>query len=877
MRSRHIEPRGDKPSSRLRHLGDSAMSVTDARRTNATSLGRILVGDLDWVVMRALEKERARRYQSVSDFIADVQRFLSSDPVQARPPSLHYRVGKFVRRNRAGVMAVGLVVVALIAGIVSTSWGLRQAIAARGAERVAREQEFQQRLLADERREQAERSEQTAILERERSEKEKRVAESVRDFLRNSFLRQASVYEQANLLSSAASGKDAKYDITVRELLDRAAEKFSPDTIENHFPDEPTVQFEILATISDSYLACGEHDAAILFSKAARDVRERHNGPTAPETIASMVDLVFVYVTASRHADAIGETQAVIERLENLLKIDSESSGQTIGASPDPPQATEAGAAAIDAAIEAMVRRVDPLRFSYPSVSFQVYDGAIAVFRLGQSVPRLIRLAEITERIYGAENRRTLFAKMLVGFAYHVLGQQQQAVAFYEDVLMLANKGGQLDELILCGVQLMLSIAYDDLEIKPAESLLLTEQFYEVMLRRAGPDHPITLISMANLAESYDSNNDKERALMMYEKVLASQRERLGADHPDTLNTLANVASCYSDKADFEKAIHLYEESVSLRTNKLGADHPDTIDALDSLASAFVDTGDLARALPLFEKTLELERAKFGSDHLSTLITMQNMAQALEKSGDLVRAIPLYKESADGHRAKRGAEHVESLTALGNLGTALMAVDRFDEAVPCLEPLMAHIKAYPKLSGFRNQLRKCYFKTHRTLDFDRMVEEDLTGARATSAPDSPELAGALAALGTELLSIGASAAAEPVIAECHAIRTKHTPEDWKRFNSESMLGEAFMAQQKYTVAEPLLLSGSEGLMRTKDSIPPEIRSIRLTESFDRLIQIYNALNKPDSVKIWMDHRAVLQDASGSANDAPTDAPRVDRQ
>ncbi len=124
-----------RPSSRLGCDMATLSRITDLRRTDSSSLNRILVGDLDWVVVKALEKDRNRRYESVSGLAADIQRFLNNEPVIARPPSAVYRISKFVRKNRSGVAAATLLLTALVAGLAGTTWQMRRAqIAERSAE-----------------------------------------------------------------------------------------------------------------------------------------------------------------------------------------------------------------------------------------------------------------------------------------------------------------------------------------------------------------------------------------------------------------------------------------------------------------------------------------------------------------------------------------------------------------------------------------------------------------------------------------------------------------------------------------------------------------------------------------------------------------------
>jgi tetratricopeptide (TPR) repeat protein len=123
---REDDPR--RPSSRLTTLGDASAEVARRRGTDLRTLAGRLAGDLDWITMRALEKNRERRYESAAALADDIRRHLAHEPVVASPPSAAYVVGKFVRRNRALVAGVAAVAVVLVAGvIVSLSFALREA------------------------------------------------------------------------------------------------------------------------------------------------------------------------------------------------------------------------------------------------------------------------------------------------------------------------------------------------------------------------------------------------------------------------------------------------------------------------------------------------------------------------------------------------------------------------------------------------------------------------------------------------------------------------------------------------------------------------------------------------------------------------------
>ena len=116
-----------KPSTRISTLGDRGSTVSAGRSTNMSGLGKIVRGDLDWIVMKALEKDRNRRYETASGLGADVERFLNNEPIVARPPSTAYRVRKFYSRNRTLTATSLVVLLALATGLLLALWGMTTA------------------------------------------------------------------------------------------------------------------------------------------------------------------------------------------------------------------------------------------------------------------------------------------------------------------------------------------------------------------------------------------------------------------------------------------------------------------------------------------------------------------------------------------------------------------------------------------------------------------------------------------------------------------------------------------------------------------------------------------------------------------------------
>jgi serine/threonine protein kinase/tetratricopeptide (TPR) repeat protein len=207
-----------RPSTRVSTLGEGRETVAERRRTDPSTLVRMLRGDLDWITMKALEKDRTRRYGSPAEMAADVERHLRNEPVLASPPSTAYRVRKFVRRNRVAVVAGSMVVVALLIGIIGTTIGLVRA------------------------RRQAE------------------SAQRVSDFVVN-------MYQDLNPRVMRSHGS------TPEEIFGRAIER-----IEVELADEPLVQARLLWTLGDAYSVFGQNERARELMERSAQIRREHLG-----------------------------------------------------------------------------------------------------------------------------------------------------------------------------------------------------------------------------------------------------------------------------------------------------------------------------------------------------------------------------------------------------------------------------------------------------------------------------------------------------------------------------------------------------------------------------------------------------------------------
>lgn len=186
-----------RPSTRLSSVGEAAARISEQRKIAPTRLRQILRGDLDWIVMKALEKDRNRRYETANGFSEDIRRYLEDEAIVARPPSTRYRVAKFVRKNRGLVTTAALIGALLIAGIITSTWFARNAEKQRRTavnEKQRANESANQANIEKKKAMEATREAEHAA-EREQTEKLKAeaLAEQNRQHLVNTLMRQADV------------------------------------------------------------------------------------------------------------------------------------------------------------------------------------------------------------------------------------------------------------------------------------------------------------------------------------------------------------------------------------------------------------------------------------------------------------------------------------------------------------------------------------------------------------------------------------------------------------------------------------------------------------------------------------------------------------
>jgi serine/threonine protein kinase len=544
---------------------DPATSTDLARKrhTEPPALVKQMRGDLDSIALKALEKDRARRYGSPSDFALDIARYLNNEPVLAVPPSLAYRTRKFARRYRVALITACAFALVLIAAAVIS---IRQSI---------------------------------------RANREAAVAQAVNDFLQNDVLAQASASKQAG--SSAKPDPDLK----VRTALDRAAQR-----IPGKFDRQPEVEASIRDTMGQTYMDLGLYPEARKQLERALDLHRRLLGAENPKTIKTMSRLGRTAMLQGKYPEAetlLGQAMEIERRVLGPAHPDTLYSMNNL-ANVYYSQGKYPQAEALDSQTLEIRRRV--LGPEHPDTLSSMNNLANVYYSQGkypQAEALDSQTLEMMRRVLGPEHPETLTTMVNLANVYSSQGKYPQAEALDSQTLEIQRRvlGPEHPDTLT----MMNSLAADySSQGKYAQAEALFSQTLEIQRRVLGPEHPETLGSMGNLADVYDYQGKYAQAEALYSQTLGIARRVLGPEHPNTLGFLTDFASMYQHQGKYALAQTYAAQALAGRRHALGPEHPDTMASAADLALAYISQGKFAESEPLAREAMEFNRKKQPDD-----------------------------------------------------------------------------------------------------------------------------------------------------------------------------------------------------------------------------------------------------------------------
>jgi tetratricopeptide (TPR) repeat protein len=559
-----------KPSTKIR-TQDAATStaLANKRQTEPLALAREIRGDLDSITLKALEKDRSRRYGSPSDLAADIGRYLNNEAVLAVPPSAAYRARKFARRYRVALATAGaFVLVLLLAAGISIWQSIR------------------------------------ATKQRDRADAAAAAAQAVNDFLQNDLLAQASANNQ--------SGPRAKPDpdLKVRTALDRAAAN-----IGGKFDRQPEVEAAIRATIGQTYTDLGLYAHAGAQLERALDLDRRVVGAENQKTLQTIDQLGRLAYYQGKYPEAEALFSQALETQRRVLGSEHpDTLASTNGlASVYREQGKYAQAEGLQIQTLEIRRRV--LGPEHPS-TLSSMNGLAATYdeegKYAQAEPLYNQTLEIERRVLGPEHPDTLQSMNNLAALYGQGGKYAEAEALLDQALQIQRRVlGPEHQATLRSMGNLANAYYFQGKYAQAEALF--SQTMEIQRRVLGPEHIGTLGSMHNLANAYDKEGKHAEADALYTKTLEIQRRVLGSEHRVTLDTLSDAALMYQRQGKYALAEAYAAQSLAGRRHNL-PESPDTMAAASDLALVYISEGKFNKSEPLAREVVETDRKKRPDD-----------------------------------------------------------------------------------------------------------------------------------------------------------------------------------------------------------------------------------------------------------------------
>ncbi len=572
-----------RPSARLTQLGDMRDQSARDRNTDHSTLRSTLASSLDWVVLKAMEKERTRRYQSIYELKADVRNYLEHRPVLARPPSKSYVLGQFVRRNRRVVAVASVVFVALVAGIAMASIGL---IRATKAERIAQQNE--------------------------------RTAYRVVDVFTDIFEREDP---------SVAKGEDVR----VIDVLDANTQR-----ITESLGDEPEVQARLLFTLGSLFSNLAAYDKAIPPLELALAQRERMEQGDTPE----MANILAALGEARRATDDLDGALAAHRRAlhirtgrgpGNLLAIAQSHSdlGMVARAAGDYEEADARLGMSISllhqleespAVLEALATALNARAVLY-SLTSRLVDAEVAH-----------RSAlEIKLKLYGDLHPSIATTLNNLGAVLAKQTKVQEAEIVYRRALTMREQLFKEDNpRISTTLNNLASTLLRSGKLDEAERLY--RRSLEIRKTQGYPSAAVAT-SLNNLAGLLRAKGDADGALAAYVESLNVRRAVQGDEHPNTAITQVNLAEHLAETGHAEESCKHIADALTVLTTALKPDHWRLAMAKSVWGGCLASRGEFQDAESLMVSTLEVIRANRGDQSEYARSATQRLIDLYSKLG----------------------------------------------------------------------------------------------------------------------------------------------------------------------------------------------------------------------------------------------------
>jgi serine/threonine protein kinase len=563
-----------RPSDVAKGPTPESIERAQARGLTPSSLASRLRGDLDWIVLKAIEKDRQRRYESAAALVADLDRHSQDEAVLAGPPSSWYRFGKFARRHRLAVGVASSVFAAALVFGSAMAW------------------------FATEARE-----------ERDRANQEAEIARSVTAFT-------AGLFELANPATTGTK------DTSARELLDMGVKRLSAQSDVQH----PEVRTALLEAAGNAYRGIGEYAKAETLLRDALAYRATQQA-TAPTTHAqTLLNLALVKRDRGEFEEAAKLARQAVAAMHSAERLPSET---TQLANLQLAEILRRNASYEEAA--ALARST----LSAPSTQSVRAQALYALGRIHASqgqledAERLLREShELFTRFAGRLDERTIDAKNGLADTLVTLGRPHEAEPLLREIVADVRQiYGERHGIV--GIALNnLANATSDIPEKYAEATQTYEAAAALLAETLGANHIEVATTYNNLGVLFTKTQEWERAESMFRQAMAIRETALGSDHPEFASAVHGRAIALMRLGRFQEAEPLLRRSLNIFTRALGEDHWRVANARFHFGLALANLQQFKAGYAEMDQGYQGLVATFGQEHPRVIAARKSFDEA---------------------------------------------------------------------------------------------------------------------------------------------------------------------------------------------------------------------------------------------------------
>lgn len=575
-----------RPSTRLSKMtGADLTAIAQHRKSEPPTLIHVVRGDLDWIAMKALEKDRARRYETANGIALDIQRYLANEPISARPPSKLYKLQKTILRNKLLFTGIGAAALLLFLSLIIVSAALSR--------------------------------------ERQSSATSQQVTKFLKDMLNG-------------IGPSVARGRDTAL---VRDILDQTAERIGEE-----MTNQPAVEADLDSLVGKLYDQIGNHSRAEDLERRALAIRRKQFKPGSREVAASLTDLGRQLMAEHKIAEAEAvdnEALAIRRRLFGNENADTATSlNDLAGVYRDERKLTEAEAMAREAM--AVRRRLFGSEHLDVADSLRNLCLILGYQRKWEEAESLAReVLAMRRKLLGPENPSVAWALDDVAWAANARGEYPEAEALEAQALairqkLLTDEHPDTAKTLNALGKVMANRG----ELPEAHAVL--RGVLSIQRKLLGEDDPSTLDTFTSLGGVLVSEGKWSEAEFVWREASALWRKRVGNKNPETLYSLRGLGLALEGENKWSDAEAVWRESLDGWRKQEGTEGQQSMYTLRKLGLALEAVGNWPEAETVHREALTVSRKQAGNEGSEALVDLERVVRVLiaeKKFGEAERLL----------------------------------------------------------------------------------------------------------------------------------------------------------------------------------------------------------------------------------------------